>query len=92
MSALISGYESSDDEAAPVQSTSTVVDPVAFDAEDEDDDDKLEEQARKDAFGISAAPARAAESRESKRMEVMAAPDVLKDVSLVLPRKAGADI
>lgn len=88
MSTLIAGYES-DEDTQPVPSTSTSALPplgtgfsVGPDDEDEDDEG-LEEQAKIDAFGLSTAQqAERKEQREKeKRTEIMAAPDVLKEVS-----------
>jgi pre-mRNA-processing factor 17 len=89
MSALIAGYDSSDDESAarPSASTSTLpalgngVNPTADDDDDEDDE-KLDEQARADAFGLSAAEQRV-EQRKAATTQVTAAPDVLKEVGVM---------
>lgn len=75
MSALLAGYASSDDEDAPGPSTANAVNDV--DDVDENDED-IEAQAREDAFGLtSAAPAKA--SKVATKLDVMSAPDVLKD-------------
>lgn len=87
MSALVSGYESSDDErSAPGPSTSlgrlpTLRDRSAEQDEAEDDDDRLEAQARADAFGLSETRAEEIRRTEAKAV-VKAAPDVLKEVRL----------
>lgn len=99
MSALVAGYESSDDESAPVASTSTRKLPSlgnAFEASaeaDEEDDEKLEEQARVDAFGLTSQTAEENVSRSEVKAVVKAAPEVLKEVSTTpLLRRAHAEI
>ena len=88
MAALVSGYDSAEDEA-PMASTSTLpklgngYNGIAVD-DDEDDEDDLEEQARADAFGL-ASRTNGDSTREEKRTEVSAAPDVLREVSLEIP-------
>ena len=83
MSALVAGYDSSDDEQ-PHASSSTLPKlgngmlPAAA-HDDEEDDDELEEQAKKDAFGLSAQPTTRSNGVERKA-EVAAAPDVLREV------------
>lgn len=91
MSALVSGYGSSDDESTPVASASTsrlpklgngyTAPPGVNDEEDEEDEDKLEEQARADAFGLTNKAAEEEERRTESKAVVKAAPDVLKEVS-----------
>ena len=87
MATLIAGYDSSDDEAAPVASTSTRALPrldngFAPDTAD-DDDDELDLRARKDAFGLSTKGGPAVERRAEAASTVMAAPDVLKEVRVL---------
>ena len=85
MSALVAGYDSSDDEQ-PQASSSTLpklgngsLKPAA-DGEDEDEDEtQLEEQARTDAFGLASQPSKKTNG-VAKRTEVAAAPDVLREV------------
>jgi pre-mRNA-processing factor 17 len=92
MSALVAGYESSDDEerrnAVPSSSTSRLptlgdgfsAPPTADNDDDDLDDDQLEERARADAFGLAAAKAEEVKRTEAKSV-VKAAPEVLKEVS-----------
>ncbi|KAL7422565.1 hypothetical protein Q5752_003213 [Cryptotrichosporon argae] len=79
MSALVSGYASSDDDTPGPSSAPAKPPPAApVDAADGDDDDALEARARADAFGLT--EARAAEVRqEAEKMQVVAAPDVLRE-------------
>ena len=86
MPALVSGYESSDDEAAPVASTSTNKLPTlgngyAAAEDEEEDDDKIEEQARADAFGLTTQQKEEIQRSDAKAV-VKAAPDVLKEVRM----------
>lgn len=86
MPALVTGYESSDDEAAPVASTSTNKLPTlgngynAAAEDEEEDDDKIEQQARADAFGLTYQQKEEIKRNDAKAV-VKAAPDVLKEVS-----------
>ncbi|WVF67446.1 hypothetical protein IAT40_002202 [Kwoniella sp. CBS 6097] len=90
MSSLLAGYASSDDEsspppAGPSHSTLPNLGPgPAFSggqdgAEDDEDDEKLEEEARKDAFGLSSTNGNSAEKRIEGKTTVSAAPEVLKE-------------
>ena len=95
MSGLVSGYGSSDDESAPLQTASSSKLPrldgsYAPAAEDEEEDDEqLEQQAKADAFGLTAAKAAGEIQRKSdQKALVSAAPDVLKEVSVVGYRSA----
>ena len=83
MSALVAGYESSDDESHPALHASTSTLPYLPSAgnDEEDKDVLLEEQARKDTFGLSAIGGTREAESTSNRTQVMAAPDVLKEVS-----------
>jgi pre-mRNA-processing factor 17 len=88
MSALVAGYDSSDEEATarPTASTSTlraVSSGLNAAADDDEDDDAIEEQARTDAFGL-AGNVQKMEERKSAKTEVVAAPDVLKEVGAVV--------
>ncbi|ORX38435.1 WD40-repeat-containing domain protein [Kockovaella imperatae] len=87
MSALVAGYDSSDDEE-PKASTSSLprlgnglpATGVNGAAQEDDDEDEaiLEEDAKKDAFGLaSQAPSRS--NGVEKKTEVAAAPDVLRE-------------
>lgn len=82
MSALVAGYESSDDES-PVASTSSRKlgngASAAVEVDDEDDE-KLEEQARVDAFGLSTQNGADQIQRTETKAIVKAAPEVLKEV------------
>lgn len=87
MAALVSGYESSDDEKPPVASASTSRLPKlgngysAPTEEDDEDEDKLEEQARADAFGLAQKIVEEDSNRSvDNKAVVKAAPDVLKEV------------
>lgn len=92
MSALVSGYGSSDDEA-PAAGPSKVTKQLPTlgngygNQADEDDEDetKLEAAARADAFGLTTdIVERNAAQRKRQAEIVAAAPDVLKDVSASL--------
>lgn len=75
---LLAGYESSDDESAPGPSVVTQASVTAANAVDDDDDEEIEEQAKTDAFGLAAAgPTKTA--KVDTRVDVKAAPDVLKE-------------
>jgi pre-mRNA-processing factor 17 len=86
MPALVAGYESSDDESAPVASTSTSQLPKlgngynAAAEDDQEDDAKIEEQARADAFGLTSQQKEDIKRAEAKAV-VKAAPEVLREVS-----------
>lgn len=90
MSALVSGYGSSDDESEPVASTSRTLPRLdgalgtsiaGGDAEDEDDE-QIEKQARADAFGLqNGAQNGSVVVTKANKEQVTAAPDVLKEVS-----------
>jgi len=93
MSALVAGYESSDDDERPNAGPSTLTSRLPTlgkgftapstsgnDDDDDLDDDQLEEQARADAFGLAAAKAEEVKRTEAKAV-VKAAPEVLKEVS-----------
>ena len=87
MSALLAGYGSSDDEAAPsgpVSSTSKITTkrPAApVEEEDESDDEKLEAQARTDAFGLNETNGSTSQARNRDgKVVVASAPDVLREV------------
>lgn len=86
MSTLLSGYGSSDDEAQPAPSTSgtskrPAPPPAANDEEDDSDDEKLEAQARADAFGLTETNGASAKPRnENGKVLVASAPDVLREV------------
>lgn len=98
MSALLAGYESSDDETAPattvpVASTSTSTGtkrpelPATGEDDDESDDEKLEAQARTDAFGLKETNTNGSTSTSQTRSKdgkvvVASAPDVLREVRL----------
>ena len=87
MSTLVAGYESSDDESQPAlrASTSTLPYLASPANNDEDEDDVLlEEQARRDTFGLSAISGTREAENAATRTEVMAAPDVLKEVSFCM--------
>lgn len=76
MSALLAGYASSDDEYAPGPSKTVNATPDVDDADE--NDEAIEAQAREDAFGLSTSgPAKA--SKVVTKMDVVAAPDVLKE-------------
>jgi pre-mRNA-processing factor 17 len=87
MSTLLAGYGSSDDEVQPVSSTSGTskrpAPPAVPDADDdESDDEKLEAQARTDAFGLSETNGSKSQSRtDNGKLVVASAPDVLREVS-----------
>jgi len=85
MPALVSGYESSDDEQ-PIATTSKSIKPDPAPVEDDEDDEKLEEQAKVDAFGLSNLAASRASSDDVRKngLQVMAAPDVLKEVRVMI--------
>ncbi|KAK4687362.1 pre-mRNA-processing factor 17, partial [Tremellales sp. Uapishka_1] len=77
MAALVSGYESSDDESPLVPTPSNPT--PAPDLDEDEDDEQLETQARVDAFGLAADVKVREEKRREEKLAVMAAPDVLKD-------------
>lgn len=94
MAGLIAGYGSSDDETETPSGPSTKSLPalsaeVSFfreDFVDDDEDDKqFQLQAAKDAFGLSREHWQKNEdgTRAKERIELLAAPDVLKEVRLV---------
>lgn len=75
MSALLSGYASSDDDDLPGPSNVNTAPTVAH---ADENDEAIEAQARVDAFGLSSAGSAKA-SKVVTKLAVMAAPDVLKD-------------
>ncbi|OCF31560.1 pre-mRNA-processing factor 17 [Kwoniella heveanensis CBS 569] len=84
MSSLLAGYASSDDESSPPPagpSHAPLGNPVPSfaQADDDEDDDKLEAEARKDAFGLSSTNGSHAEKRIEGKTTVSAAPEVLKE-------------
>jgi pre-mRNA-processing factor 17 len=99
MSALVAGYDSSDDET-PVASSSRTLPSLnnGFDShtprksaqpqeDEEDDEEAIEKAARVDAFGLETSQ-NASDGQDSFRGEnekrsnqIMAAPDVLKEVN-----------
>jgi hypothetical protein len=95
MSTLVAGYESSDEEVEPLASTSASTFPIHGhhnhppdladeDEDDEENDEQLQEQAREDAFGLFTSDGKANGNGRAgleRRTAVMAAPDVLKEVS-----------
>jgi pre-mRNA-processing factor 17 len=91
MSGLIAAYDSSDDEAQPVPSTSTSTSRLpsttagpAADEDVESDDERLEAQARTDAFGLSEANGSSAVQKRKDangKVVIASAPDVLREVS-----------
>lgn len=94
MSALLAGYGSSDDEAAPSGPSLSTTKPtttasanrtgVQADEEDESDDEKLEAQARTDAFGLNETNGSASQTRDRDgKLVVASAPDVLREVCCV---------
>ncbi|ODO11005.1 hypothetical protein I350_01605 [Cryptococcus amylolentus CBS 6273] len=90
MSALLSGYASSDEEdisttssAPPVaigasSRTAALPSQSAADIDDEEDDEVLQKQAQSDAFGLSGQKT-AEHARREEKTVVKAAPDVLKE-------------
>ena len=78
MSALVAGYESSDDEVQPISTSNT--NPIEED--DESDDEKIEAQARTDAFGLKDGNGSSTQARKDKngKLVVASAPDVLREV------------
>jgi pre-mRNA-processing factor 17 len=79
MSALVAGYESSDDEVQPTNIVSTA-DAVE---DDESDDEELEEQARTDAFGLKDGEGVTKKAKSGNgKVVVASAPDVLREVCL----------
>jgi pre-mRNA-processing factor 17 len=76
MSALVEGYESSDDEVQP-QVAAQVVPEVE---DDDSDDEKLEAQARIDAFGLKDGNASVQARKKDGKLVVASAPDVLREV------------
>lgn len=84
MSALLAGYESSGDEYVPGPSTKPEVAAIEDDGE-ESDDEKLEAQARADAFGLTGTNGSTSQAKRANgKMVVASAPDVLKEVGVVL--------
>jgi pre-mRNA-processing factor 17 len=98
MSALLSGYGSSDDES-PVASSSKIAKVQAptpqNHLDEEDDDETLEQAARADAFGLTGAQVQIEQdvprADERRKEEVLAAPDVLKYVSYHLSSNYGGN-
>lgn len=88
MSGLVAAYDSSDDEAQTVPSTATsklssTTAVVGADEDDESDDERLEAQARTDAFGLSEANGSSAVQKRKDangKLVVASAPDVLREV------------
>ena len=76
MSALVEGYESSDDEVQP-QAVAQAVQEVE---DDDSDDEKLEAQARVDAFGLKDGNASVQARKKDGKLVVASAPDVLREV------------
>jgi pre-mRNA-processing factor 17 len=76
MSALVQGYDSSDDEVQP-QTAPQVVQEVE---DDESDDEKLEAQARVDAFGLTNGNTSTQARKKDGKLVVASAPDVLREV------------
>lgn len=72
---LLAGYESSDDESAPVAGPSVSrVDAV----DDDENDEEIAEQVETDAFGLATVgPQKAVQIND--KLAVAAAPDVLKE-------------
>ncbi|WVQ80202.1 hypothetical protein IAT38_002307 [Cryptococcus sp. DSM 104549] len=87
MSALLAGYESSDDESPSVPAPTGLPAPGGSfaqpEAEEDEDDEKIEAEARKDAFGLTSSAAGAGasgvQSARKDKAVVLAAPDVLKE-------------
>jgi len=76
MSALVEGYDSSDDEVQP-----QVPPQQVQEVEDEDsDDEKLEAQARVDAFGLKDGNGSVQTRKKDGKLVVASAPDVLREV------------
>ncbi|WVQ68336.1 uncharacterized protein L199_006543 [Kwoniella botswanensis] len=87
MSTLLAGYESSDDERDGITAGPSSL-PVAGgnlaqpDVEDDEDEEKLEEEARKDAFGLSTSNEQqkgSSSTNKATKAAVESAPDVLKE-------------
>jgi pre-mRNA-processing factor 17 len=76
MSALVEGYESSDDEVQP----QTVPQQVQDVEDDDSDDEKLEAQARIDAFGLKDGNRSVQAKKKDGKLVVASAPDVLREV------------
>lgn len=97
MSSLVAGYASSDDEdGQPIASSSKLATsstsagqiPASQDAEDEEDEETLEAEARADVYGVASIsagqrPQRLNESED--QVKVSAAPDVVAVVSPLNP-------
>lgn len=86
MSALVEGYESSDDEVQPqalAQKASEVED-------DDSDDERLEAQARIDAFGLKDGNGNTQVRRKDGKLVVASAPDVLREVCPMLTSENGS--
>ena len=82
MSALVEGYESSDDEVQP----QTVAQSVpAVEDDESDDEEKLEAQARIDAFGLKDGNGNTQARKKDGKLVVASAPDVLREVRISLP-------
>jgi len=81
MSALVEGYESSDDEVQP----QTVAQSVpAVEDDESDDEEKLEAQARIDAFGLKDGNGNTQARKKDGKLVVASAPDVLREVRISL--------
>lgn len=88
MPSLIADYGSSDDESPSLKASTSLPAPGgSFNSneatvDDDEDDERIEEEAKKDAFGLTSV-AKAEREAEAKRQKevVTAAPDVLKEVS-----------
>lgn len=76
MSALVQGYDSSDDEVQP-QSAPQQVQEVE---DDDSDDEKLEAKARVDAFGLKDGNGNVQARKKDGKLVVASAPDVLREV------------
>lgn len=87
MSALLTGYASSDDEEQPIPSSSKSSLPSSSKLpqsgtelpEEEEDDEAVEAAARADAFGLSSTSAASLSAVRERKTEIAAAPDVLKE-------------
>jgi pre-mRNA-processing factor 17 len=76
MSALVEGYESSDDEVQ----TQVAAQAVPEVEDDDSDDEKLEAQARIDAFGLKDGNGSVQARKKDGKLVVASAPDVLREV------------
>lgn len=88
MPSLVAGYGSSDDESPSLNaSTSLPTLGGSFNSneaavDDYEDDEKIEEEAEKDAFGLTSMVKSERETESKRQKEVVtSAPDVLKEVS-----------